>query len=326
MQLSFETATHLQVNPVASVRSLPKLGPETTKSTAGGHGARRRLQVVGSVFTRRPRLSERDIERLSQQHSCKKQAQKSVLAFSHVTKQAYDPLHKGATLEVLTRTGYPTYTRARGRSLHAQCEGRQMLKRVQVVQDRTRVIVCPGCACVRSCTRGAGAGRTTGSLLLRPRLRVDRPSSQRISTEASPRDSMRTCMHPCTSVRTNIHTLIGKFERQSQVFAAMHAALARSSTLVPRTSSLLHCYAFASQRACTLFVMMVFITALATYISWSSALRARPVCHVHIVTHTPPEPSFPYPSSRLVSGVCAGVQVLATRREHPLPSGNTESA
>ena len=135
-------------------------------------------------------MSERDIERLSQQHSCKKQAQKSVLAFSHVTKQAYDPLHKGATLEVLTRTGSPVYTRARGRPLHAQCEGRQMPKCAQVVQDRTRVIVCPGCACVRSCTRGAGAGRTTGSLLLRPRLRVDRPSSQRISTEASPRDSM----------------------------------------------------------------------------------------------------------------------------------------
>ena len=143
-------------------------------------------------------MSERDIERLSQQHSCKKQAQKSVLAFSHVTKQAYDPLHKGATLEVLTRTGSPVYTRARGRPLHAQCEGRQMPKCAQVVQDRTRVIVCPGCACVRSCTRGAGAGRTTGSLLLRPRLRVDRPSTQRISTEASPRDSMRTRCLPAT--------------------------------------------------------------------------------------------------------------------------------
>ena len=219
MQLSFETATHLQVNPVASVRSLPKLGkrleqgPEAAKSTAGGHGARRRQQAVGSVFTRRPRLSERDIERLSQQHSCQKQAQKSVLAFSHVTKQAYDPLHKGATLEVLTRTGSPVCTRARvhrGRPLHAQCEGREMPKSVQIVHDRTRVIVCPGCARVRSCTRWAGAGRATGALLLRPRLRVNRP--KRISTEASPRDSMyvRTCavsMHAylCAYMHASMH-------------------------------------------------------------------------------------------------------------------------
>ena len=68
-------------------------------------------------------MSERDIERLSQQHSCQKQAQKSVLAFSHVTKQAYDPLHKGATLEVLTRTGSPVYTRARGRPFMHSARG-----------------------------------------------------------------------------------------------------------------------------------------------------------------------------------------------------------
>ena len=189
-------------------------------------------------------MSERDIERLSQQHSCQKQAQKSVLAFSHVTKQAYDPLHKGATLEVLTRTGSPVCTRARvhrGRPLHAQCEGREMPKSVQIVHDRTRVIVCPGCARVRSCTRWAGAGRATGALLLRPRLRVGRPSSQRLATEASRRDSMyvricavsmhaylyaciSVCIHACMHARAYVR-LCMHICMHAYLYAYMHACM-----------------------------------------------------------------------------------------------------